>query len=79
MRKDIQKLVGIRKKFLLNYKSQVVVKKAYNDVYAAVIDNKVVVKIGPGNCDPNEFKDGVMKGFQLLHSGHNFAVWEATF
>ncbi|KAL4522614.1 hypothetical protein Ndes2526A_g01021 [Nannochloris sp. 'desiccata'] len=79
LRKDIQKLVAIRKQFLLNYKSVVAVKKAYNDVYAAVIDNKVAVKIGPGNWSPSEALGGGIKEFKLLHSGHNFAVWEAVY
>lgn len=79
LKKHIQKLVGIRKRFQLNYKSEVAVKKAYNDVYAAVVDKKVAVKIGPGHWSPNDSKDAGVMEWKLLHSGHNFAVWEAVY
>ncbi len=80
LRKHIQKLVGIRKKHLLNNKSEVVVKKGGADVYAAVVDKRVAVKVGPGHWSPNENAKDIpgVKGWTLAHSGHQFAVWEAT-
>ena len=79
LKKHIQKLVAIRRRFLLNYKSEVAVKKAYNDLYAAVVDKKVAVKVGPGHWDPAEEKGMGVKEWKMLHSGHNFAVWEAVY
>lgn len=76
LRGHIVKLVAIRKQFQINYKSEVVVKKAYNDLYAAIVDGKIAMKIGPGNWSPKTEKDTGMKDWKLLHSGYNFAVWE---
>lgn len=52
----IQTLIAVRKRAKINAKSTVVVQKASNDLYAAVIDGKLVVKIGPGSWSPNTFK-----------------------
>lgn len=35
-----------------------------------------VMQIGPGNWAPEEENDG--KKWKLVHSGPNFAVWEAA-
>lgn len=42
----VEKLISIRKRFMLNYKSEVNVRKAYNDLYAAIIDKKIAMKVG---------------------------------
>ena len=49
LRKSIQELVAIRKRNGISCRSKVTVKKAAGDVYAAVIDDKIAVKIGPGD------------------------------
>lgn len=57
---------------------QIVVHKATNDVYAASIDKKIVVKVGSGNWSPQD--DGLQigqKDWKLATSGPNFAVWDA--
>ena len=79
LRKHIQALVKIRKQAGINYKSEVAVKKGYNDVYAAIIDKKIAIKMGPGHWAPTEEKNTGAKNWKLLHSGHNFAVWEAVY
>jgi alpha-amylase len=57
-----------------------VIRKAYNELYAAVIDKKVAMKIGPADWSPKEDKiDLGQKDWKLLHSGPNFAMWEAVF
>lgn len=59
---------------------QVLVHKATNDVYAASIDKKIAVKVGPGNWSPQD--GGVQigqKDWTLAISGPNFAVWDAVF
>lgn len=73
-RSHILKLIEIRKKYSINYKSEVSVKKAYNDLYAAVVDKRIAMKIGPAHWAPEQ-EDGV-KEWKLTHSGPNFAVWE---
>lgn len=54
--------------------------KAYNELYAAVIDKKIAMKIGPAGWSPNEDKVSVgQKEWKLISSGTNYAVWEAVF
>lgn len=45
IKNDILKLIDIRKRFGLDYKADVVVQKAYNDVYAALINKKLAMKV----------------------------------
>ena len=72
IKQDILKLIEIRKRYGISSKSEVVVQRAYNDVYAAIVNKKVAVKIGPGDYSPNS---GGNKEWNMLHSGKNFAVW----
>lgn len=62
----------------INCRSKVAVKKAAGDVYAALIDEKIAVKIGPGDWSPNQSSIKVKgKDMKLACSGNGFAVWEA--
>lgn len=45
LKETIVKLVKLRKRAGLNFKSEVSIKKAYNDLYAATIDKKVAMKV----------------------------------
>ncbi len=72
IKQDVLKLIEIRRKYGISSKSEVVVQRAYNDVYAAIVGKKVAVKIGPGDYSPNS---GDSKAWEMLHSGKNFAVW----
>lgn len=59
---------------------QVTVHKATADVYAASVDKKLAMKVGPGNWSPHD--DGLQigqKDFKLITSGPNFAVWDAVY
>lgn len=59
---------------------QVVIRKAYNDLYAAVVDKRIAMKIGPASWAPSqEDSDGGQKEWRMVHSGPNLAVWEAVF
>ncbi|KAL6768502.1 AMA2 [Auxenochlorella protothecoides x Auxenochlorella symbiontica] len=79
LREHITKLIAIRKRFRINNKSEVKIHKAYGDLYSAIIDKKVAMKIGPGDWSPTSDKVDVgQKEWKLLHSGPNFAVWEAV-
>jgi len=59
---------------------QVTVHKAVADVYAAVVDSKIAVKVGHGNWSPehSDIKIG-QSGWKLNCSGPQFAVWDALF
>ena len=65
---QIQKLIAIRKSHKISSTSKVKIVKAEKDLYAAVIDGKVAVKLGSNDWNPGE-------GFKLLSSGDQFAVW----
>ncbi|PRW34079.1 glycoside hydrolase isoform A [Chlorella sorokiniana] len=80
LKKNILELLAVRKKHGINAKSEVAIRKAYNELYAAVIDKKVAMKIGPADWSPNS--DGVQVGqkeWRLVSSGFQYAVWEAVF
>jgi alpha-amylase len=49
LRKSILELMALRKKHGINCRSKVTVKKAASEVYAATIDDKIAMKIGPGD------------------------------
>ncbi|DBA93091.1 TPA: Alpha-amylase [Trebouxia sp. C0005] len=80
LQKSIKALLKIRKRHGISNRSKVVVHKATNDVYAASVDKKIAVKVGPGNWSPHD--DGLQigqKDWKLATSGPNFAVWDALY
>ena len=57
---------------------QVLVHKATSDVYAATVDNKVAVKVGPGDWSPASGNVQIgQRDWVLNFSGPQFAVWDA--
>ncbi|KAG2436035.1 hypothetical protein HYH02_011747 [Chlamydomonas schloesseri] len=77
LRKAILDLLKVRRRNGINARSKVVVKKSAADVYAALIDDKVAVKLGPGDWSPNH--QGIKvngKELKVSVSGFQFAVWE---
>lgn len=59
---------------------QVTVHKAVADVYAAVIDNKIAVKVGYGSWSPEHSNIQIgQETWKLNCSGPQFAVWDAVF
>merc|ERR1712025_405108 len=71
IRKVIVDLIKVRKKYGLHSRSKVRVMAAKGELYAAVVDNKVAVKIGPLNWSPNQI---LPESFKLESSGHQYAV-----
>lgn len=65
---EIVKLLKLRKSLGINAMSKVKVMKTQSDLYAAIIDGKVAMKIGPGNWSPGP-------EWKLAASGRCFAVW----
>ena len=65
---QIKALIGARKSAGITSTSAVAVQAADNSRYAAIVDGKLAVKIGPGDWDPGA-------GWDLAASGKNYAVW----
>lgn len=63
----INKLIAVRRANGINAYSSVVISNS-SSFYSATIDNKVIVKIGPGNYNPGN-------GWILNTSGTDYAVW----
>jgi alpha-amylase len=56
------------------------IREANTDTYAATVDDKVAVKIGPGSWDPSKAGVSVgQKAWLLAVRGPGFGVWEAHF
>jgi len=72
IRRVIADLIKVRRKYGLHSRSKVRVMAAKAELYAAVVDNKVAVKIGPRNWSPNQI---LSESFKLESSGHQYAVW----
>ncbi|GAB4417441.1 MAG: hypothetical protein OHK0039_27800 [Bacteroidia bacterium] len=66
----IEDLVQIRKRNGLHSESSLSIKAAQGNLYAAEIDGKVAMKIGPGSWSPSG------SGWVLAASGSDYAVWE---
>ncbi|XP_074564012.1 alpha-amylase 3, chloroplastic isoform X3 [Curcuma longa] len=71
---DIAKLISIRNRNKVNCRSMVKISKAERDVYAAVIDETVAVKIGPGHYEPPNGS----KRWNVAAEGVDYRVWETS-
>ncbi|KAM7487400.1 hypothetical protein LguiB_024884 [Lonicera macranthoides] len=71
---EISSLISIRNRNKIHCRSIVQITKAERDVYAAIIDEKVAVKIGPGYYEP---PSGTQK-WSLAIEGGDYKVWEAS-
>lgn len=74
LKEEISTLIDVRKRNDLNAKSKVHILTAESDLYVAVIDDRVVLKIGPrfdmGDLTPNEGE------YKIAAVGKNYCVWE---
>ncbi len=66
----INDLIKVRKNNNINCNSLLSIQVAATDVYAAIIDNKVAMKIGSASWSPSG------TGWILKASGVNYAVWD---
>ncbi|KAL8161546.1 hypothetical protein V2J09_013035 [Rumex salicifolius] len=71
LQEEICKLIAVRRRNKLHCRSNVEIVKAENDLYAAVIDGKVAMKIGPGQYEPPSDKK-----WSLSIQGDRYKVWE---
>ncbi|CAL2231671.1 unnamed protein product [Prunus armeniaca] len=73
---EIKALLSLRNRNKLNCQSRVKITKAERDVYAAIIDEKVAVKIGPGHYEPQsgprQRLQGLAENLELKFSCHAF-------
>ena len=69
IKNDIKELMDVRLRNGLHSESSVSIREARWNLYAAVIDDKVAMKIGPGSWSPGP-------GWTLATSGNDYAVWE---
>ncbi len=68
LKNEITALIKIRKSFGINSASSVQIVKASQDVYSAIIDDKVAMKIGGGYWDPGS-------DWKLQIQGDEYKVW----
>jgi alpha-amylase len=55
----------------------VCIREANGEVYAATIDEKLAMRIGPGAWEPPKASlDGSPQAWRLAVSGPGFAVWD---
>ncbi|XP_031286260.1 alpha-amylase 3, chloroplastic isoform X1 [Pistacia vera] len=73
-RSEIETLLSLRKRKKLHCRSIVEIVKAERDVYAAIIDEKVAMKIGPGHYEP---PNGPQK-WSFVMEGRDYKIWEAS-
>ncbi|KAG8366299.1 hypothetical protein BUALT_Bualt17G0061900 [Buddleja alternifolia] len=71
---QISTLISIRKRNKIHCRSTVKIVKAERDVYAAMIDEKLAMKIGPGHYEPS---NGAQK-WSLAIEGRDYKVWEIS-
>ncbi|KAL7611278.1 hypothetical protein Lser_V15G11522 [Lactuca serriola] len=71
---EISALISVRSRNKIQCRSTVKIVKSERDVYAAVIDDKVAMKIGPGHYEP----DGGSHNWKMAAQGNDYKVWEAS-
>ncbi|CAI9779330.1 unnamed protein product [Fraxinus pennsylvanica] len=71
---EISTLLSIRTRNKINCRSTVKIVKAERDVYAAMIDEKVAMKIGPGHYEPSNGS----RNWSLAAEGRDYKVWETS-
>ena len=81
LHKNIEELMQLRKRAGLNCRSKIKISVAQDNLYSAVIDERVAMKMGPGDWSPNHdhtIQSSIPgKTWEIASSGHNYAVWEA--
>ncbi|PIN17014.1 Alpha-amylase [Handroanthus impetiginosus] len=71
---EISALISIRKRNKIQCRSTVRIVKAERDVYAAIIDDKLTMKIGPGQYEPSNGP----QNWSLAIEGRDYKIWEAS-
>ncbi|KAJ4961719.1 hypothetical protein NE237_021629 [Protea cynaroides] len=71
---EISALLSLRHQMKIHCRSRVQIAKAEHDVYAAIIDEKLAMKIGPGHYEP----PSGLHGWALAFQGNDYKVWKAS-
>ncbi|KAG8654056.1 alpha-amylase 3, chloroplastic isoform X2 [Manihot esculenta] len=71
---EIASLISLRNRKKVQCRSTVEITKAERDVYAAIVDEKVAMKIGPGHYEP----PSESQRWVLAVEGKDYKVWEAS-
>ncbi|XP_062160877.1 alpha-amylase 3, chloroplastic-like isoform X3 [Alnus glutinosa] len=71
---QVAELISIRNRNKIQCRSTVKIAKAERDVYAAIIGDKVAMKIGPGHYEP----PGGPQKWSFAAEGRDYKVWEAA-
>ncbi|KAK9675794.1 hypothetical protein RND81_11G031600 [Saponaria officinalis] len=71
---EISSLLAVRIRNKINCRSTIKINKADRDVYAATIDDKVTMKIGPGHYEPPNDS----QNWSIAVEGNDYKVWEAV-
>ncbi|KAJ3695027.1 hypothetical protein LUZ60_000404 [Juncus effusus] len=74
---ELQQLISLRRRNSIHCRSLVKITKAERDVYAAEIDEKIAMKIGPGFYEPGNNNEN-NKSWSLVAEGNDYKVWEAS-
>ncbi|KAK7307134.1 hypothetical protein VNO77_39937 [Canavalia gladiata] len=71
---EIAALISLRKRNKIHCRSTVQIIKAEGDVYAAIIEERIAMKIGPGHFEPpsDSYK------WSLAIEGNEYKIWEAS-
>ncbi|KAI3931330.1 hypothetical protein MKX01_040247 [Papaver californicum] len=70
---EIAGLISIRNRNKINCRSTINITKAERDVYAAIIDEKVAMKIGPGHYEPPNGSE-----WKSSFEGRDYKMWERS-
>ncbi|VFQ61225.1 unnamed protein product [Cuscuta campestris] len=71
---EIGSLISLRKRNKINCRSTVKITRAERDVYAAVVDEKLAMKIGPGYYEPPSGP----QNWSVALEGKDYKIWEAS-
>ncbi|KAK7362191.1 hypothetical protein VNO77_04297 [Canavalia gladiata] len=71
---EIEALLSIRKQNKIHCRSTVKISKAERDVYAAIIDEKIAMKIGPGHFEPPSGS----QTWSTALEGRDYKIWKAS-
>ncbi|KAK2408324.1 alpha-glucan water dikinase, chloroplastic [Trifolium repens] len=71
-KKEIAALLSIRKRNGISCRSKVEIHKSERDVYAAIIDGKIAMKIGPGHFEPPSGSQNWSSAWE----GRDYKIWE---
>ena len=68
----IRRLIALRKECNIHCRSEIKILEASHDVYAAKIDDILIVKLGPGEFSPSP------GSFNIVDRGNAWAVWKKS-